>query len=105
MKEPSPQMIMQIGTGFWASKILLTAVNFELFTWCEDEYSDFIKNMQTVEKEMGFYETHHMAWKKGKIGVKGDHHFSNDMNERFAIYLMSKYPNHFHKKEYKYNLI
>jgi SAM-dependent methyltransferase len=25
-------MIMQIGTGFWASKILLSAVNFELFT-------------------------------------------------------------------------
>ena len=31
-KEPSPEMIMQIGTGFWASKVLLTAVNFELFT-------------------------------------------------------------------------
>ena len=29
---PSPQMIMQIGTGFWASKILLSAVHFELFT-------------------------------------------------------------------------
>ncbi|MGD1714608.1 methyltransferase [Dapis sp. BLCC M172] len=31
-KEPSPEMIMQIGTGFWASKILLTAVKFQLFT-------------------------------------------------------------------------
>lgn len=29
---PNPEMIMQIGTGFWPSKILLTAVNFELFT-------------------------------------------------------------------------
>jgi len=29
---PSPESIMQIGTGFWASKILLTAVSFELFT-------------------------------------------------------------------------
>lgn len=30
--KPSPEMVMQIGTGFWPSKILLTAVNFELFT-------------------------------------------------------------------------
>ncbi len=28
----SPESIMQIGTGFWASKILLAAVNFQLFT-------------------------------------------------------------------------
>lgn len=30
--QPSPGSIMQIGTGFWASKILLSAVKFELFT-------------------------------------------------------------------------
>ncbi len=30
--QPSPQSIMQIGTGFWASKIILAAVKFELFT-------------------------------------------------------------------------
>lgn len=30
--QPSPGSIMQIGTGFWASKILLSAVRFELFT-------------------------------------------------------------------------
>ena len=29
---PTPESIFQIGTGFWASKILLAAVNFELFT-------------------------------------------------------------------------
>ena len=29
---PSPEMIMKIGSGFWASKIVLTAVNFQLFT-------------------------------------------------------------------------
>ncbi len=29
---PSPENIMKIGSGFWASKILLTAVNFHLFT-------------------------------------------------------------------------
>jgi hypothetical protein len=30
--QPSPQSIMQIGSGFWASKVLLAAVNFQLFT-------------------------------------------------------------------------
>jgi len=30
--QPSPENSMKIGTGFWASKILLTAVSFQLFT-------------------------------------------------------------------------
>lgn len=30
--QPSPASIMQIGTGFWASKVLLAAVKFNLFT-------------------------------------------------------------------------
>jgi len=30
--QPSPAGIMQIGTGFWASKVLLSAVKFQLFT-------------------------------------------------------------------------
>ena len=30
--QPSPENIMKIGTGFWASKILLTAVSFQLFS-------------------------------------------------------------------------
>lgn len=29
---PTPESIMQIGTGFWASKVLLSAVQFEIFT-------------------------------------------------------------------------
>lgn len=29
---PTPESIMQIGSGFWASKILLAAVRFDLFT-------------------------------------------------------------------------
>jgi hypothetical protein len=29
---PTPASIMQIGTGFWASKILLSAIKFEVFT-------------------------------------------------------------------------
>ncbi len=30
--QPTPAAILQMGTGFWASKVLLTAVNFQLFT-------------------------------------------------------------------------
>lgn len=30
--QPTPEIIMQIGTGFWASKILLSAVKFQVFT-------------------------------------------------------------------------
>lgn len=29
---PTPATIMQIGSGFWAAKVLLAAINFELFT-------------------------------------------------------------------------
>jgi len=29
---PTPEVIMKIGTGFWASKVLLSAVHFEIFT-------------------------------------------------------------------------
>ena len=36
-QEPSPELIMQIGTGFWPSKILLTAINFGLFTLLSKE--------------------------------------------------------------------
>lgn len=32
VNHPAPDSIMQIGTGFWASKILLSAVKFQLFT-------------------------------------------------------------------------
>jgi hypothetical protein len=32
MTEPRPDQILQVGTGFWASKILLSAVELELFT-------------------------------------------------------------------------
>ena len=32
LNEPRPDQILQVGTGFWASKILLSAVELELFT-------------------------------------------------------------------------
>ncbi len=70
-------------------------VNFEFFTWCENEFTDLVKDLQFIKKELGFYETQHMAWLSGKDGMEGDHHFSSDMNERFASYLIKKYPNQF----------
>ena len=30
--DPTPDQIMQVGLGFWASKTLLSAVEMELFT-------------------------------------------------------------------------
>ena len=36
-KNPTAGSIMQIGTGFWVSKILLSAVKFQLFTKLSDK--------------------------------------------------------------------
>lgn len=37
--QPSAESIMQVGTGFWASKILLSAVKFQLFTTLAEKKS------------------------------------------------------------------
>src|SRR5215467_12893232 len=36
MDQPNPSQIMDVGMGFWASKILLSAVRFDLFTFLGD---------------------------------------------------------------------
>jgi len=36
MDQPNPSKIMTVGMGFWASKILLSAVRFDLFTFLGD---------------------------------------------------------------------
>ncbi len=41
---PSPETIMKIGTGFWASKVLLSAVKFQLFTRLAEK-----KSMSAIE--------------------------------------------------------
>src|SRR5215470_18706210 len=33
MEQPDPSHIMQVGMGFWASKVLLSAVRLKLFTF------------------------------------------------------------------------
>lgn len=47
---PSPEMIMKIGMGFWASKILLTAVRQELFTHLAAQGS---MNVAQVKQALG----------------------------------------------------
>jgi hypothetical protein len=42
--QPTPDNIMKIGTGFWASKILLSAVKFQIFTLLAEK-----KSMSAVE--------------------------------------------------------
>ncbi|MDC7999517.1 methyltransferase [Aequorivita todarodis] len=46
--QPTPAAILQMGSGFWASKILLTAVNFELFTHLAKQPNQSAKNLKTL---------------------------------------------------------
>ncbi len=48
--QPSPENIMKIGTGFFASKILLTAVNFGVFTKLAENES---MSAQNLKSELG----------------------------------------------------
>jgi O-methyltransferase domain/Dimerisation domain len=45
--QPSPAGIMQIGTGFWASKILLSAIKFQLFTKLAEQKKMSAKEIKT----------------------------------------------------------
>lgn len=47
---PSPEMIMKIGMGFWASKVMLTAVRNELFTHLASQGS---LNVAQVKQTLG----------------------------------------------------
>ncbi|WP_439695064.1 methyltransferase [Mucilaginibacter sp. AW1-7] len=44
--QPSLENIMKVGTGFWASKILLTAVSFQLFTRLAEKTSMTVKDVK-----------------------------------------------------------
>ncbi|HEY8929332.1 MAG TPA: methyltransferase [Mucilaginibacter sp.] len=46
--QPSPDNIMKIGTGFWASKILLTAVSFQLFTRLAERKTMMAKDIKGI---------------------------------------------------------
>ena len=49
--QPSPESIMQIGTGFWASKILLSAVKFEIFTTLAEKKT---MSASDIKSHLGF---------------------------------------------------
>ncbi|REG91062.1 methyltransferase [Algoriphagus antarcticus] len=44
---PTPENIMKIGTGFWASKILLSAVKFQIFTTLAERKSMSASDIKT----------------------------------------------------------
>ncbi len=48
---PSPESIMQIGTGFWASKILMSAVKFDLFTTLAEKKT---MSASDIKSHLGF---------------------------------------------------
>ena len=49
--QPSPESIMQIGTGFFASKILFSAVKFELFTTLAEKKT---MSASDIKSHLGF---------------------------------------------------
>ena len=50
-EQPTPDSILQVGLGFWPSKILLSAVEMELFT-------DLTKGPQSLESIRGRHGLH-----------------------------------------------
>ena len=53
-EQPTPELIMQVGVGFWPSKVLLSAVEMELFT-------DLAKGPQSLESIQGRMGLHPRA--------------------------------------------
>ena len=47
VNHPTPENIMKIGTGFWASKILLSAVKFQIFTSLAEKTSMSAMDVKT----------------------------------------------------------
>lgn len=50
-EQPTPEHIMQIGLGFWASKVLLSAVEMELFT----ELAKRPEDLEAVQSRLGLH--------------------------------------------------
>jgi hypothetical protein len=51
MSEPQPGHILQVGTGFWASKALLSAVEMGLFT----ELAQRPEDLETLQGRLGLH--------------------------------------------------
>ena len=72
---------------------------FEIFIWSwTDEFeSDLIFNKSKIKKELGIWHTLHNLYNEtnGKEGYEGDAHFSKQMNEKFAEYIIKQFSQHF----------
>jgi hypothetical protein len=51
MNEPQPDHILQVGLGFWAAKVLLSAVEMELFT----ELSKHPEDLESLQGRLGIH--------------------------------------------------
>ena len=51
-QHPTPDQIMQVGLGFWASKTLLSAIEMDLFTELAHQPSDLV----TLRERLGLHE-------------------------------------------------
>jgi hypothetical protein len=51
MSEPQPDHIMQVGLGFWASKVLLSAIELQLFT----ELAKGPADLETLQQRLGLH--------------------------------------------------
>ncbi len=51
MNQPQPDHILQVGLGFWASKVLLSAVEMELFT----ELAKHAEDLETLQRRLGLH--------------------------------------------------
>lgn len=72
---------------------------FEMFiwSWTDEIESEFILNKSKIVQELKIWETLHNVYIKtnGKEGVEGDAHFSKQMNEKFAEYIIKQFSQHF----------
>jgi hypothetical protein len=58
-EHPTPEHILQVGLGFWASKVLLSAVEIGLFT----ELAHHPVDLETLRGRLGCTpEQHAISW-------------------------------------------
>ena len=50
-EQPTPESILQVGLGFWPSKILLSAVEMELFT----DLAQGPRSLESIQGRIGLH--------------------------------------------------
>lgn len=90
--QPSPESIMQIGTGFWASKILLSAVKFDIFTTLAEKRT---MSASDIKAHLGFKCTDRNVYDfldtltgfgfLNRVGLLETAKYSNSINSDFFL--------------------